>query len=188
MPDTPQSFSQSQLDKLVRDAVEKERDRWKTETLEGKVTGLTDSLEKLSEQVDDNHKGVLKKLDEVNHFKEAMNKRLVETETMIKTGFDAADKQITNLMAAHTASPQHTLISDHLASTHLALQPEDAVDIKQLLLERRVREQNKKASNIFAKQLSMKATSAYAILGGASVFASAIVWFVTQVVPHIHFH
>src|SRR5579864_9102639 len=106
-PDTNNTpeFTQNQVDRAIKEAVAKEQARYKTETLEGRLGTLADATVKLGEKVDRNHEGVLKKLDEVNHFKEFVNKRLAETEVKIDTGFATADQKATQLMAGHLSSP-----------------------------------------------------------------------------------
>ena len=182
-PDTNNTpeFTQNQVDRAIKEAVAKEQARYKTETLEGRLGTLADATVKLGEKVDRNHEGVLKKLDEVNHFKEFVNKRLAETEVKIDTGFATADQKATQLMAGHLSSPTHTLMEQHVAKPHLNATPVEVTDLQEMLREREIRAANRTKHNIFAKELSVKAGVAYAIIGSVALLAPGILWLIAHI-------
>ncbi len=187
MTDTPQ-FSQAEVNRLVQEAVVKREEQlrtaFKTDTLEGRVGELTRSVNKIADQVDENHQSTLKKLDEVNHFKQYVNERITKTETLVNTRFDETESKMRTSMAAHVGSPQHTLFVEHLQIPHLKPTLQEVIEIQELLHDKEVRDANKKSHNIFQKQLELRVTSLYGILGITTIAAPAILWLVTHLTLH----
>lgn len=166
---------QRAIDKAVAEALRVERDRVKTETIEGKVQTLTETFKS-------SHDAIIKRLDDANHVREFLDKRLDETERKIESSIS---KQ-TELMAAHTASPQHTMMAAHVAEPHLKdlhLTSSEIAAVPELLHREALREANRANRNLFAKQLEIKATTAYAILGTAAIVGPGLLWVITHIHP-----
>jgi hypothetical protein len=179
MPDSPQQYTQAEVQRLLAEQEEKLNIKWRTETTEGKVVALTEMMNK-------NHAAVVKRLDEVNHVKQEFNRRFGETEKKI----DEAMTKQTEIMAAHMASPAHSLMNDHLSGVAHIEKTLKAIPVKELeLLPDMLRhisltEENKHKRNVFARSLEIRAGSAYAILGVTSLLASGFLWLVTHISLH----
>lgn len=176
MPDASQ-FSREDVDRLLKEQEDKINAKWKTDTIDGKVSAL-------SEEVRTNHKDVIRRLDEVNHVKETFTKRFDVTERKIE---DAMSKQ-TEMMASHLSSPQHTMISEHIASiTPLEdatkkLGPEDIAFLPKIIRDARFKDETSRRRRFFNRNLELNASTTYLLLASTMILGSILTFLAT----HIH--
>lgn len=145
-------------------------------------------MSSLTETVNKHHDDVVKRLDEVNHVKEYMGQRLTETDNKIEV---AIGKQ-NEMMAAHISSPQHVLMSEHVAAMSKyeaplrVLSPEDVEFIPEIVKHARTVEETKARKNALAKTREVKVATIYQFLASIVIVFSAILWLVVWLAAHFH--